>query len=60
MTRSPELLRLADAVLQPGFEGTTPPEWLRRRLDEGLGGVVLFSRNIASPGQVASSDRRPA
>ncbi|MEV6608192.1 glycoside hydrolase family 3 N-terminal domain-containing protein [Kutzneria sp. NPDC051319] len=54
MTRSPELLRLADAVLQPGFEGTTPPEWLRRRLDEGLGGVVLFSRNIASAGQVAS------
>ncbi|NUR27887.1 MAG: hypothetical protein HOV83_18925, partial [Catenulispora sp.] len=36
----------ADAVLQPGFVGATPPEWLVRRLDEGLGGVVLFSRNI--------------
>jgi beta-N-acetylhexosaminidase len=52
--RSPELLRLADAVLQPGFAGTTPPDWLRRRLDEGLGGVVLFSRNITSPEQVAA------
>ena len=51
--RSPELLRLADAVLQPGFAGTTAPDWLRRRLDEGLGGVVLFSRNVTSPEQVA-------
>ncbi|GAA0643712.1 glycoside hydrolase family 3 N-terminal domain-containing protein [Kutzneria viridogrisea] len=50
--RSRELLRLADAVLQPGFEGTSPPDWVRRRLDEGLGGVVLFSRNISSPAQV--------
>jgi beta-N-acetylhexosaminidase len=54
IARSPELLGLADAVLQPGFEGTTPPDWLRRRLDEGLGGVVLFSRNITSDSQVAS------
>ena len=54
IARSPELLGLADAVLQPGFEGTTPPDWLRRRLDEGLGGVVLFSRNIAAAEQVAT------
>ncbi|GIH91821.1 glycoside hydrolase family 3 protein [Planobispora siamensis] len=53
MKRSPELLRLADAVLFPGFEGKTPPEWLRRRLAGGLSGVVLFSRNIAGPVQVA-------
>jgi beta-N-acetylhexosaminidase len=52
--RSPELLRLADTVLQPGFAGTAPPDWLRRRLDQGLGGVVLFSRNIDSPEQVAA------
>lgn len=47
-------MRLADAVLQPGFMGTTPPDWLRRRLSEGLGGVALFSRNIIDPKQVAA------
>ncbi|MEO3810110.1 glycoside hydrolase family 3 N-terminal domain-containing protein [Sphaerisporangium sp. B11E5] len=52
MKRSPELLRLADSVLLPGFEGETPPDWLRRRLGEGLAGVVLFSRNIAGAGQL--------
>ncbi|MGW0801980.1 glycoside hydrolase family 3 protein [Nonomuraea sp. NPDC002799] len=32
-------------VLQPGYEGTSAPDWLRRALGEGLGGVVLFARN---------------
>ncbi|NUW40545.1 glycoside hydrolase family 3 N-terminal domain-containing protein [Nonomuraea rhodomycinica] len=54
MPNSAHLLRLADAVLMPGFEGTTPPDWLRRRLGEGLGGVVLFTRNITGPAQVAA------
>ncbi|MCA2189359.1 glycoside hydrolase family 3 protein [Nonomuraea cavernae] len=53
MPTSGDLLRLADAVLLPGFEGTTPPDWLRRRLGDGLAGVVLFSRNITGPAQVA-------
>ncbi|MGW6502224.1 glycoside hydrolase family 3 protein [Nonomuraea angiospora] len=53
MPLSGDLLRLADAVLFPGFTGHTPPDWLRRRLGEGLAGVVLFSRNIADPAQVA-------
>ncbi|MGC5016156.1 glycoside hydrolase family 3 protein [Streptosporangium sp. DT93] len=53
MKRGPELLRLAETVVLPGFEGRTPPDWLRRRLGEGLTGVVLFSRNIATPSQVA-------
>ncbi|WP_162908115.1 glycoside hydrolase family 3 protein, partial [Allorhizocola rhizosphaerae] len=48
------LIRLADAVLQPGFVGTTPPDWIRRRLSEGLGGVVLFGRNIVDVEQVAA------
>ncbi|GLW08445.1 hydrolase [Microtetraspora sp. NBRC 13810] len=54
--RGDELLRLADGVLLPGFEGTTPPDWVRRRLAGGLAGVVLFSRNIVpgDPGQVAA------
>ncbi|GAA3215766.1 glycoside hydrolase family 3 protein [Nonomuraea helvata] len=53
MPLSGDLLRLADAVLFPGFAGHTPPDWLRRRLGDGLAGVVLFSRNIADPAQVA-------
>jgi beta-N-acetylhexosaminidase len=32
--------------------GTAPPDWLRRRLAGGLGGVVLFARNIEHPAQV--------
>ncbi|WP_049564622.1 glycoside hydrolase family 3 protein [Nonomuraea sp. SBT364] len=54
MSKSGDLVRLADAVLLPGFEGVTPPDWVRRRLGEGLAGVVLFSRNIADPAQVAA------
>ncbi|GLW21004.1 hydrolase [Microbispora amethystogenes] len=38
--------RLAMAVLQPGFDGTEPPDWLLRALADGLGGVVLFARNV--------------
>ncbi|MFI7441132.1 glycoside hydrolase family 3 protein [Nonomuraea indica] len=42
---SADLYRLALAVLQPGYEETTAPDWLRRALGEGLGGAVLFARN---------------
>ncbi len=49
----PTLEHLAHSVLQPGFEGTTAPDWVRRRVSEGLGSVVLFSRNIESIEQVA-------
>lgn len=48
------LANLAAAVLQPGFAGTSPPDWVRRWVADGLGGVALFSRNITSPGQVAA------
>ncbi|WP_169943909.1 glycoside hydrolase family 3 protein [Microbispora sp. H11081] len=54
MKRSPDLLRLADAVLLPGFAGTTAPDWVRRRLADGLAGVVLFSRNVDTPAQLAA------
>ncbi|WP_068923411.1 glycoside hydrolase family 3 protein [Planobispora rosea] len=50
---SPDLARLAMTVLQPGFDGTAPPGWLRRALGEGLGGVVLFARNLVDPAQTA-------
>ncbi|GGY46616.1 glycoside hydrolase family 3 protein [Streptomyces djakartensis] len=48
------LTRDALTVLQPGFTGTTAPDWLLRRLGEGLASVGLFGRNIASPGQLTA------
>jgi beta-N-acetylhexosaminidase len=49
-----QLHRDALTVLQPGFVGTTPPEWLRRQLAEGLGSVALFSRNVTDQQQLAA------
>jgi beta-N-acetylhexosaminidase len=40
-------------VLLPGFDGVVAPEWLRRSVADGLGGVVLFARNVRSAEQVA-------
>lgn len=56
--RSPDLRALALAVMQPGFVGLTPPDWLRRELDSGLGGVALFARNIDTPSQVTDLNAR--
>jgi beta-N-acetylhexosaminidase len=49
---SRELERLATTCIFPGFEGPTVPDWVRRHLDEGLGGVVLFGWNVESPEQL--------
>ncbi|MGI5215369.1 glycoside hydrolase family 3 protein [Plantactinospora sp. CA-290183] len=46
------LSSLAAAVLQPGFVGTRPPAWVCRWIGEGLGGVVLFARNVVDAEQV--------
>ncbi len=54
MPKHGELPELAAAVLQPGFAGTTAPDWVRRWLGAGLGGVALFARNVESPAQVAA------
>ncbi|MFI6942278.1 glycoside hydrolase family 3 protein [Streptomyces sp. NPDC050418] len=48
------LTRDALAVLQPGFVGTTAPDWLLRRIGEGLHSVGLFGRNIHTPEQLAA------
>ncbi|MET9802580.1 glycoside hydrolase family 3 protein [Streptomyces sp. NPDC006368] len=48
------LTRLANSVLQPGFVGTTAPDWVRRRIADGLASVVLFGRNIVDPEQVTA------
>lgn len=52
--RADTLTRDALAVLQPGFEGTTAPAWVLRRVGEGLTAVGLFGRNIASAEQLAA------
>ncbi len=52
------LTRDALTVLQPGFTGTTPPDWLLRRVGEGLASVGLFGRNITSPEQLAALTAR--
>ncbi|MEU8813189.1 glycoside hydrolase family 3 protein [Actinoplanes sp. NPDC048796] len=54
MPKFGELPELAATVLQPGFVGTSAPDWVRRWLGEGLGGVALFARNVESPAQVAA------
>jgi beta-N-acetylhexosaminidase len=43
----------AAACLFPGFDGHAVPDWLRRWLADGLGGVVLFARNVRDPEQAA-------
>ncbi|MCZ9346509.1 glycoside hydrolase family 3 protein, partial [Streptomyces sp. TRM76130] len=52
------LTRDALAVLQPGFAGTTAPDWLLRRLGEGLASVALFGRNVRTAEQVAALTSR--
>jgi beta-N-acetylhexosaminidase len=44
--------RAAAACLFPGFAGLTAPDWVRRWVERGLGGVVLFGQNIDEPQQV--------
>ncbi|OPF72841.1 sugar hydrolase [Streptomyces antioxidans] len=51
---SATLTRDALTVLQPGFTGTTAPDWVLRRLGEGLASVGLFGRNIATPEQLGA------
>jgi beta-N-acetylhexosaminidase len=39
-------------TLLPGFAGTAAPDWLLRRLEEGLGGVCIFGPNITDAEQL--------
>jgi beta-N-acetylhexosaminidase len=43
---------LALRCVFPGFEGTQAPDWVLRAAERGLGGVVLFARNIEDGGQL--------
>jgi beta-N-acetylhexosaminidase len=47
-----ELERLASSCIFPGFEGPVVPDWVRRRIAEGLGGIVLYAWNVESPEQL--------
>jgi beta-N-acetylhexosaminidase len=52
---SPEGLEpAAAACLFPGFDGVTAPDWLRRLLGDGLGGIVLFARNLRDREQIGA------
>ncbi|WP_040167918.1 glycoside hydrolase family 3 protein [Microbacterium gorillae] len=59
MSADPQLTRLANSVLWPGFLGTTAPDWLLRALDEGLAGAVYFGQNVdtADPHGTAALSR---
>ncbi|MDA0635942.1 glycoside hydrolase family 3 protein, partial [Nonomuraea sp. MCN248] len=47
MSRSDRgLRRLAAGTLLAAFQGTTPPGWVLRELEDGLGGVTLFGFNV--------------
>ena len=35
------------------FAGPTLPDWMRRRLGDGLGSICLFGSNVTSPQQLA-------
>ncbi len=51
MTAS-ELDAHVHALLVPGFVGHDVPDWLRRRLDAGLGAVAIFARNVVGTEQL--------
>jgi beta-N-acetylhexosaminidase len=49
-----ELRRAAAGALIVGFAGTTAPDALRRAVAQGLGGVVLFTRNVRDAGRLTA------
>jgi beta-N-acetylhexosaminidase len=51
---SDDLERLAGVCLFPGFPGLEPPPWITSWVQDGLGGVVLFGRNVESRDQLRS------
>jgi beta-N-acetylhexosaminidase len=47
-----ELVRLAQGCLLAGFKGPVAPDWIRRRVEGGLGGVTLFASNCVDREQL--------
>jgi beta-N-acetylhexosaminidase len=50
--------RLAAACLLPSVPGHEVPDWVIRRLEDGLGGITLFAYNIGSPARLAALTAR--
>ncbi len=50
---STELDRLVAACLLPSFPGAAVPDWTRRFLADGGGGIVLFAYNVPSRAELA-------
>ncbi|WP_426560548.1 glycoside hydrolase family 3 N-terminal domain-containing protein [Angustibacter sp. McL0619] len=48
---------LAARVLLASFDGPTLPDWARRRLEHGLGGICLYGTNIVDRPQIAALNR---
>jgi len=48
-----DALREAAQLCLFGFEGTTLSDTLRKQVDLGVAGFILFARNVESPAQVA-------
>ena len=49
-----ELERLASACIFPSFPGDSPPDWVRRFLADGGGGIVLFAYNVPTRDRLAA------
>jgi beta-N-acetylhexosaminidase len=50
---SEPLERLAARCLVASFDGPEAPDWVRRQLAGGLGGIALFASNVAGRSQLA-------
>jgi beta-N-acetylhexosaminidase len=57
MSRVASLERLAHRLVIAGFDGHTAPAETLDLVKKGLGGVILFARNVSSPEQVAELNR---
>jgi beta-N-acetylhexosaminidase len=49
-----QLERQAAACLLPSFAGLLAPDWIRRWVERGLGGIVLFAGNVDDREQVSA------
>ncbi|MBE2250411.1 MAG: beta-N-acetylhexosaminidase [Myxococcus sp.] len=47
-----DLHRLAAGLFVIGFPGTAPDDDVKRLIDDGVAGVILFKRNVGTPEQV--------
>ncbi|MCZ2803632.1 hypothetical protein O2W18_00770 [Modestobacter sp. VKM Ac-2983] len=47
---TPDLDRLVNACLMPGFTGPTLPAWVADALDDGLAGICLYGQNLTGEG----------